>query len=103
MPWMWALLRLPRFRGASHADEGVNIAGRMTAGAFAGWGLHPLESAAFARRTPGADIGSTRMERKLVHETLVSRFDLFFVGSDACLYLGGLFQVELRTARLALG
>jgi len=24
---------------------------------FAGWGLHPLESAALARRTPGADIG----------------------------------------------
>ena len=22
---------------------------------FAGWGLHPLESAAFARRTPNAD------------------------------------------------
>jgi hypothetical protein len=22
---------------------------------FAGWGLHPLESAALARRTPGAD------------------------------------------------
>jgi hypothetical protein len=23
---------------------------------LAGWGFHPLESAAFARRTPGADI-----------------------------------------------
>jgi len=23
---------------------------------FAGWGLHPLESAAFARRTPKAEI-----------------------------------------------
>ena len=29
----------------------------LPAGAVAGWGLHPLESAAFARRTPGADIG----------------------------------------------
>src|ERR1035438_3266170 len=29
----------------------------LPAGAFAGWGLHPLESAAFARRTPGPDIG----------------------------------------------
>ena len=28
----------------------------LPAGAVAGWGLHPLESAAFARRTPGADI-----------------------------------------------
>jgi hypothetical protein len=28
----------------------------LPAGAFAGWGLHPLESAAFARRTPTADI-----------------------------------------------
>ena len=27
------------------------------AGAFAGWDLHPLESAAFARRTPIGDIG----------------------------------------------
>jgi len=23
---------------------------------FAGWGLHPLESAAFARRTPKAEV-----------------------------------------------
>jgi hypothetical protein len=29
----------------------------LPAGAIAGWGLHPLESAAFARRTPGADFG----------------------------------------------
>jgi len=28
----------------------------LPAGAVAGWGLHPLESAAFARRTPKADI-----------------------------------------------
>jgi hypothetical protein len=28
----------------------------LPAGAVAGWGLHPLESAAFARRTPGPDI-----------------------------------------------
>jgi len=27
---------------------------------FTGWGLHPLESAAFARRTPGADIRKIR-------------------------------------------
>src|ERR1700730_16710960 len=28
----------------------------LPAGAVAGWGLHPLESAAFARRTPNPDI-----------------------------------------------
>ena len=28
------------------------------AGAVAGWGLHPLESAAFARRTPPADVSN---------------------------------------------
>jgi len=25
---------------------------------FAGWGLHPLESAAFARRTPTTEVGA---------------------------------------------
>jgi hypothetical protein len=30
----------------------------LPAGAVAGWGLHPLESAAFARRTPTADIAN---------------------------------------------
>jgi hypothetical protein len=28
----------------------------LPAGAFAGWGLHPLESAALSRRTPKAGI-----------------------------------------------
>jgi hypothetical protein len=28
----------------------------LPAGAIAGWDLHPLESAAFARRTPNSDI-----------------------------------------------
>jgi hypothetical protein len=28
----------------------------LPAGAIAGWDFHPLESAAFARRTPKADI-----------------------------------------------
>jgi hypothetical protein len=32
----------------------------LPAGAFAGWGLHPLESAALSRRTPVADIGGFR-------------------------------------------
>jgi hypothetical protein len=30
----------------------------LPAGAVAGWGSHPLESAALSRRTPDADIGS---------------------------------------------
>jgi len=32
----------------------------LPAGAVAGWGLHPLESAAFPRRTPEADLGLNR-------------------------------------------
>jgi hypothetical protein len=28
----------------------------LPAGAFAGWDLHPLESAAFSRRTPETDV-----------------------------------------------
>src|SRR5271166_3262470 len=31
----------------------------LPAGAVAGWGLHPLESAAFSRRTPTTDVGPT--------------------------------------------
>jgi hypothetical protein len=30
----------------------------LPAGAVAGWGLHPLESAAFARRTPNPEVAS---------------------------------------------
>jgi hypothetical protein len=30
----------------------------LPAGAVAGWGSHPLESAALSRRTPISDIGS---------------------------------------------
>src|SRR5208282_3355870 len=32
----------------------------LPAGAFAGWDSHPLESAAFSRRTPGADDRASR-------------------------------------------
>jgi hypothetical protein len=32
----------------------------LPAGAVAGWDLHPLESAAFSRRTPNPDLGSLR-------------------------------------------
>jgi hypothetical protein len=35
----------------------------LPAGAFAGWDLHPLESAAFSRRTQIAVIARRRRER----------------------------------------
>jgi hypothetical protein len=37
----------------------------LPAGAIAGWGLHPLESAAFSRRTPKADIGPGQKRHSL--------------------------------------
>jgi hypothetical protein len=37
----------------------------LPAGAVAGWDLHPLESAAFARRTPKADAAITYIVRFL--------------------------------------
>jgi hypothetical protein len=42
----------------------------LPAGAVAGWGLHPLESAAFARRTPNSEVGGSCRE---VRFTLNSR------------------------------
>src|SRR5713226_1438450 len=45
-------------RGFSHFVTSMTAPVLLPAGAVAGWDLHPLESAAFARRTPGADIGS---------------------------------------------
>jgi hypothetical protein len=43
----------------------------LPAGAIAGWGLHPLESAAFAQRTPISDI-ALRNIHKVGPLTLVS-------------------------------
>src|SRR6266481_5617122 len=37
----------------------------LPAGAVAGWDLHPLESAAFPRRTPGADFPGPPSARKI--------------------------------------
>src|SRR5882724_11234693 len=37
VPWMWALLRLPRFRGASHADDHNNRFGYRQVGLSASW------------------------------------------------------------------
>src|SRR6202795_2496949 len=50
-------------RSTQNLQLSTNWAGRLPhlrllpAGAVAGWGLHPLESAALSRRTPGADFG----------------------------------------------
>jgi hypothetical protein len=35
----------------------------LPAGAFAGWGLHPLESAAFSLRTPAADACTAKKDQ----------------------------------------
>jgi hypothetical protein len=48
-------LRHPKAPGLSLAGFRLVIA--LPAGAVAGWGLHPLESAALSRRTPEADLG----------------------------------------------
>ena len=46
--------RIPKASAISSPPELLRL---LPAGAVAGWGLHPLESAAFARRTPTTDIG----------------------------------------------
>src|SRR5271168_3170713 len=38
VPWMWALLRLPRFRGASHADDNDNRFRHRQVGFPGSWG-----------------------------------------------------------------
>src|ERR1700732_2650386 len=45
-------------RPASATPLPTRLLRLLPAGAVAGWGLHPLESAAFARRTPKADVVS---------------------------------------------
>ena len=55
-------LRDTLIEGFSHFVTSMT-APMLPAGAVAGWGLHPLESAAFARRTPDSDIGVTGFGR----------------------------------------
>ena len=43
----------------------------LPAGAVAGWGLHPLESAALSRRTPIPDIWDRRRARSARFEILM--------------------------------
>ena len=54
-------LALPPIRdtlseGFSHFVTSMTAPVASGGSEFAGWGLHPLESAAFARRTPKADV-----------------------------------------------
>jgi len=54
-------LALPPIRdtlseGFSHLVTSMTAPVAPGGSEFAGWGLHPLESAAFARRTPKADV-----------------------------------------------
>jgi len=46
----------------------------LPAGAVAGWDLHPLESAAFSRRTPEADITERGLVPTLVSEIASSGY-----------------------------
>src|SRR5215813_6493054 len=45
--------RIPKASAISSPPQLLRL---LPAGAFAGWDLHPLESAALSRRTPSADI-----------------------------------------------
>ena len=45
-----------RYPKASDISSPPCLLRLLPAGAVAGWDLHPLESAAFSRRTPGADL-----------------------------------------------
>jgi hypothetical protein len=51
----------------------------LPAGAVAGWGLHPLESAAFARRTPKADFTKPPPEQVYTHFDCWKQGDFFAI------------------------
>ena len=70
--------RLPGFAGTS-------LLRLLPAGAVAGWGLHPLESAAFARRTPNADSRKRRL------------------GSETRCFLDGAKRPQMRYTDITLG
>jgi hypothetical protein len=55
----------------------------LPAGAVAGWDLHPLESAAFPRRTPNADrLALVAREPSCAGEALADRIDRQRSGLD---------------------
>src|SRR5664279_3021470 len=53
-----------RYPKASDISSPPCLLRLLPAGAVAGWDLHPLESAAFPRRTPGAEVRSTAAVRQ---------------------------------------
>ena len=55
----------------------------LPAGAFAGWDLHPLESAAFARRTPIAEVWSPRQNHRKGDAATVSKDPLAAVVDES--------------------
>ena len=54
-----------RYPKASDISSPPCLLRLLPAGAVAGWGLHPLESAALSRRTPGAAINVWRRQSRL--------------------------------------
>src|SRR5947209_17132635 len=58
----------------------------LPAGAFAGWALHPLESAAFSRRTPEADIGHTELPRCSIQSGVLARLRQRTVSASSVRY-----------------
>ena len=54
----------------------------LQAGAFAGWDLHPLESAALSRRTPEADICRRSISITEAHQRRVDDRNLAIPGDD---------------------
>src|SRR5262244_3934170 len=64
-----------RFPKASATSSPPQLLRLLPAGAFAGWDLHPLESAALSRRTPLADINrrfAAMPRRQRAHFLLVT-------------------------------
>src|SRR6202158_4448077 len=72
-------------RSTQNLQLSTNWAGRLPhlrllpAGAVAGWGLHPLESAAFARRTPNPEVAVpiSGIGIRLALALIVSRHEAF--------------------------
>src|SRR5271157_5982175 len=54
-----------RYPKASDISSPPCLLRLLPAGAVAGWDLHPLESAAFSRRTPRTDVPITQRERNI--------------------------------------
>src|SRR3981189_2722577 len=63
-----------RYPKASDISSPPCLLRLLPAGAVAGWGLHPLESAAFSRRTPVSDIVSI-LDMQLGIRVYVRRLD----------------------------